>query len=246
EPATTTLTSSWPESVSSCSTPGAPGGSSNQLIPKASSPSSRRTNRTAPPGPAPSMSSMFLNEYPIRLSDSDPCEETSVVAQHVAPACVVPGPCLLGPLGEDLPATVLQVDAGPVVLGGKAHLQLGRLRRVVARIPGHDEAGRRLPGEDAAPFAFAAVVMAFEDPPADVLLEHNLGDPVAADRVHAERPPGPELPREHLERPLATACDHHGLVDRRDRSLRVAHVFLLSLSAAALKPARACSQKLSK
>ena len=35
EPATTTLTSSWPKSASSCSTPWAPGGSSNQLIPKA-------------------------------------------------------------------------------------------------------------------------------------------------------------------------------------------------------------------
>ena len=115
------------------------------------------------------------------------------MAQHVAPAGVVSGPRLLGPLGEDLPAAVLQVDAGAVVLGGEAHLQLGRLRRVVARIPGHDEAGRRLPGEHAAPFALAAVVVALEDPSADVLLEHDLGDPVAADRVHAERPPGPEL-----------------------------------------------------
>src|ERR671937_2703037 len=44
-----TLTSSWPDSVSSCSGPATFGGTSNQLIPNACTPSSRRTNRTAPP-----------------------------------------------------------------------------------------------------------------------------------------------------------------------------------------------------
>ena len=42
----------WPE----------PGGSSYQLIPNAWRPSSRRTNRTAPPGHAPSISSTFTIE----------------------------------------------------------------------------------------------------------------------------------------------------------------------------------------
>src|SRR5262249_30869622 len=41
------------------------GGISNQLIPKASTPSSRRTNRTAPPGPEPSIAATSTIEYPI-------------------------------------------------------------------------------------------------------------------------------------------------------------------------------------
>ena len=44
-----------PVPLSSCSRPSAPGGSSNQLMPNASTPSSRRTKRTAPPGPAGSI-----------------------------------------------------------------------------------------------------------------------------------------------------------------------------------------------
>src|SRR4051812_41800215 len=43
------------------------GGSSNQLIPNASTPSSRRTKRTAPPGPAGSSSSILTTEYPIYM-----------------------------------------------------------------------------------------------------------------------------------------------------------------------------------
>src|SRR6202011_1200087 len=67
DPPTTTLTSSWPDSDSSCSWPTAPGGSSNQLIPKASTPSARRTNLTAPPGPAPPISATLITEYPLSL-----------------------------------------------------------------------------------------------------------------------------------------------------------------------------------
>ena len=49
--ATTTVTSSWPEAARRARGPTS-GRSSNQLMPKARTPSSRRTKRTAPPGRA--------------------------------------------------------------------------------------------------------------------------------------------------------------------------------------------------
>src|SRR5690242_2037328 len=64
-PRITTETSSWSLAVSSCSLPSRFGGRSKRLIPKASTPSSRRTKRTAPPGPLGSMSSMCTREYAI-------------------------------------------------------------------------------------------------------------------------------------------------------------------------------------
>ena len=65
DPRTTTETSSWPLSRSSCSCPGVSGGSSKKLIPNASTPRTRRTKRTFPPGPALSSSATLITEYPI-------------------------------------------------------------------------------------------------------------------------------------------------------------------------------------
>src|SRR5690348_11467042 len=61
------FTSSCCESVSSCSCPSAPGGSSNQLRPNASRPSSRRTNFTMPERPPGSSSSRCTTLYAIVL-----------------------------------------------------------------------------------------------------------------------------------------------------------------------------------
>src|SRR4051794_28463385 len=66
-PPTTTTTSSWPVPVSSCSRPAVPGESSNQLMPKACAPSSRPTNRTAPPGPAGAISATSTTDQPTGL-----------------------------------------------------------------------------------------------------------------------------------------------------------------------------------
>jgi len=61
-PATTMFTSSCCDSTSSCSWPTASGGRSNQLRPKASSPSSRRTNLTMPVRPPGSRSCTLTTE----------------------------------------------------------------------------------------------------------------------------------------------------------------------------------------
>src|SRR5262245_33097450 len=103
--------------------------------------------------------------------------------QHGAPAAVVRVAGLDRVRGEDLPARVLEVNAGALSLLGEAHLEASRARVVVTGVPGHREAGRRVPGQDASPLALAAVRVPLEDPAADLLLEHDLGDRVAADRV---------------------------------------------------------------
>src|SRR3954468_2819168 len=105
------------------------------------------------------------------------------MAENGAPALVV----VLGVLGavggHDLPAGVLELDAGRVALGREAHLEPGRARGVVARGPGHRELRRRLPDEHAAPPALAPVGVTLVDPPADLLLDDDLGDLAASDRV---------------------------------------------------------------
>jgi hypothetical protein len=73
DPVTTTYTSSCPDADSSCSMPAR----SNQLMPKASTPTSRRTNRTTPPGPAPSMSSTLTIAYPTMANATQPAHAQS-------------------------------------------------------------------------------------------------------------------------------------------------------------------------
>src|SRR5439155_18354248 len=107
-------------------------------------------------------------------------------------------------------------------------------------------AAGRLPLQHAAPFALAAVGVPLEDAAARLLLEHDLGDLVLADRVPLERPPAADLPGEDPERLLGIALDEDGLVDRVNCGLRAVHSLPPFFSAAALNPARACSQKLSK
>jgi hypothetical protein len=78
---------------------------------------------------------------------------------------------------------MLELEPCAVALAGDAHLDLGRGGPVGVGLPGEDDAVRRLPGEDGAPFAFLAVVPDLVNAAADQALEDGGARLVVTHRV---------------------------------------------------------------
>src|SRR6266481_519122 len=143
---------------------------------------------------------------------------------------------------------MLEVDARPLRLQHREpDLHLGDQRGVVfearVELPCQHEASRRIPCEDLAPVALAAVFTDLVPPAADPRLDDTGLQWRRADVVLL-RPPRAHILREDTERALGRRVDDEGLPNRGIVA-SIAHESV-SFSAAALNAASARSQKRSR
>src|SRR6185437_594289 len=150
-------------------------------------------------------------------------EELAVAAQVERPALAAGDAVadMLPALPVAVEAAMLELDPGALGrLGDEAHLPLARLLRIALELPlradqpAHEQAVRRLVGEDARETALAAVDAAVVQVAADPWLEHGLGDVDPAEQVVVARLEAAEPGREDVE----------GALDRRVDDDRRAHV----------------------
>src|SRR5262245_12785140 len=92
------------------------------------------------------------------------------------PALLVALTGLCGPRSERRPAAVLERDARPAGRRLEADLDLRRLGRLAARMPGQHEAARRLPDPDRAPARALAASRRLVELAAGARLEGAVGD----------------------------------------------------------------------
>ena len=137
------------------------------------------------------------------------------VVEHVPPGprADVAVPPQHRAVAEALPAAVLELDAGAATVGCReAHLHLGRVVGVRARVPGEHHPVRRVPVQHLAPDAGAPV-----DGPLDeeAALETEATGIRAEQAVRGQRPPRADLPGEDRERLVERAGDVRRAEHRR-------------------------------
>ena len=159
---------------------------------------------------------------------------------------------LLPAVAMTIEVAVLELDSSAVsAVGGEAHLDLTRARRIrfelplQVDVPADDEARRWVEREHTRPPALAAVDATVVHVTADTRFEHHLGE-LGLQDVMLGRPPAPDAVREDRERPLDRRIDDDRRPDRRVSRLRAHCSSRVPCSTACLKPARARSQNRSR